>query len=254
MDIIGNVLGLDRYERSARLYPALLSVAPVSATMFLWAPQASVLVGGAASATVTAALSLLLMRYGRSRGRIVQERLIARNGGLESTTALRHRDRRVATASKERYHRFLRAQGLKIPQAAAEAADPAKADDIYRSAADWLRTRTRDPAKFELLHAENRDFGFRRNLLGLKPLGLSLAMLSFLANARLGYLFMADHMRLLVSAILGAALLATIMAWLVIVTMDFVADAARSYTEQLLACCDILAERAPSTKSSGRSR
>ena len=243
MDLIAKALGLDRYERSARLYPALLSVAPVSATMFVWAPQASVLVGGGISATVTGALSLLLMRYGRSRGRAVQQHLIARNGGLESTIALRHRDRMIATASKERYHRFLRAEGVKIPSAASEAADPVKADDCYRSAADWLRSRTKDPQKFALLQADNRDYGFRRNLLGLKPLGLSLAILAFIANAGLGFCFMADRSRFVAAAILGAGLLVAIMVWILIVTTEFVADASRSYTEQLLACCDALAEK-----------
>lgn len=247
MDAAAKVLGLDRYERAARLYPAILSVAPVSATLFLWAPQASALIGGAASVTVTTALSLLLMRYGRARGRAVQQRLIARNGGLESTVALRHRDRMIASASKERYHRFLRSQGLKIPTAAAEAADSAKADDCYRSAADWLRGRTRDQERFALLHAENRDYGFRRNLLGLKPLGIILMVMALSADALLGWLSMANHERLVAAAVLGAVLTASLAAWLLVVTEAFVVDASRSYTEQLLACCDTLSVQPVST-------
>ena len=240
MEATAKVLGLDRYERAARLYPALLSVAPVSATLFLWAPQASALIGGAASVTMTTALSLVLMRYGRARGRAAQQRLIARNGALESTVALRHRDRMIATGSKERYHRFLRTQGLKIPAAAAESADPAMADDCYRSAADWLRGRTRDQERFALLHAENRDYGFRRNLLGLKPLGITLTVMALGADVFLGWLFMADHERLVAAAVLGAVLIASLAAWLLVVTAAFVTDASRSYTEQLLACCDTL--------------
>ena len=240
MDAVAKVLGLDGYQRTARLYPALLSVAPVSATVLLWAPQASALVGGAASVAVTAALTLLLMRYGRARGRAVQGRLIERNGGLESTVALRHRDRMIATASKERYHRILRTQGLKIPTAAAETADPAKADDCYRAAADWLRGRTRDQERFALLHAENRDYGFRRNLLGLKPLGITLTLMALGADALLGRLSMSDEGRLVAAGVLGAVLVAALAAWLFVVTEAFVTDASRSYTEQLLACCDAL--------------
>lgn len=242
MDPLGKVLGLDHYERAARLYPALLAVAPASATVVLWAPDASALVRSAIGAVVTVGFTLLLMRYGRAKGRAVQDRMIERDGALGSTLALRHRDGAFAAATKERYHAFLRSKGLVIPNRAEEEADPASADDRYRSAADWLRVQTRDSKKFTLLHAENRDYGFRRNLLGLKPLGLSMAIVSLCADLALLYLLPVAETQRIAALILAAALAVATMVWIFVVTIHFVADASRSYTEQLLACCDLLHE------------
>ena len=197
---------------------------------------------------MTTALTLLLMRYGRAKGRAVQERMIARDGGLGSTIALRHRDQTLATASKARYHSFLRSKGLPIPDPAAEAADPVAADDAYRSAADWLRGRTRDPKKFALLQAENRDFGFRRNLLGLRPLGLALTLTSLAADLAILWLSPGNGTQRTAAIILAASLVAVSLAWIFMVTTAFVSDASRSYTDQLYACCDILQDT-PATKA-----
>lgn len=253
MDPIGKVLGLDQYERAARLYPALIAVAPASATIVLWAPEASALVRGTIGVVATAALTLLLMRYGRAKGRAVQERMVARDGGLGSTIALRHRDGTLATATKERYHAFLRSKGLVIPDRAQEDADPVAADDRYRSAADWLRTQTRDPGRFALLQAENRDYGFRRNLLGLKPLGLGVTLLALCADIVLLLTSSGNGTHEVAAIILAVALAAAALAWVFLVTIDFVADASRSYTEQLFACCDVLAE-APARAAKRRTK
>jgi hypothetical protein len=49
------------------------------------------------------------------------------------------------------------------------------ADAKYRAATTRLIERRRD-AKYKMLHRENAQYGFRRNLLGLKPLALTLAL------------------------------------------------------------------------------
>lgn len=252
MDPLGKLLGLDQYERAARLYPALLAVAPASATLILWAPDASALVQGAFGALATAIMTLVLMRYGRARGRAVQKKMIDRDGGLHSTIALRHRDQTFASASKARYHAFLQAKGHAMPDEDQEHTDPVAADDRYRAAADWLRTQTRDAKKFALLQAENRDYGFRRNLLGLKPLGLTITIAAIAANIALALTLPDDQTRRLAALILAAVLAAVALVWLFVVTIEFVADASRSYTEQLYACCDVLA-KAP-VKKGARSK
>jgi hypothetical protein len=61
------------------------------------------------------------------------------------------------------------------PTAAEEAADPHAADRRYREAVGALRERTRDRSRFGLLLAENIDYGFRRNCLGLRPYALIVA-------------------------------------------------------------------------------
>ena len=169
---------LDAYQRSAQLYPAVLTVLAPLVAIFFWLPSEAKLVSSLMSAVASAALIALLMQIGRAKGRAVQARLMTKHGGIESTIGLRHRDTHIAGPSRQRYHAFLASQGLRIPTSAEEIADPVEADEFYRAAADWLRERTREPKKFALLQGENRTYGFRRNLRGMKPIGLTLNVLA----------------------------------------------------------------------------
>lgn len=240
-------LGLDQYQRTARLLPALLTIAPVTALSFLWAPKAAALLGSLASATVSAGLVTLLMQYGRARGRAVQARTIKETGGLASMVALRHRDDHIPEPLRLRYHAALRKQGFTMPTAAEEAADPVAADAHYRSATDWLPDQLRDKQKFSLLHAENRSYGFCRNLLGLKPVGLALVLMSLVGDGVLLYLLHdSDPARTVAGGMLAAVLVAAALAWVFMVNMTLVNDAAWAYGRRQLAATEHLpAKRAP---------
>lgn len=235
------LLALDHYERVARLYPALLATAPVTVLMFLWAPNESALLKGAVSLTVSAGVLLVLMHYGRLRGRAIQAKMVGRMGGLASTVALRHRDTYLAKGSRTAYHDTLRSHGLDIPTPDEEASDPVGADDKYRSAVDWLREQTRNEKKFPLVHGENRSYGFRRNLLGLKPLGLSLALIALIVDLGLSLRYADQGSTLQITGFVLAGFLAVaVTAWVFVITEKFVLDASWAYTERLLGCLVVL--------------
>src|SRR5256885_15055345 len=99
MDVV-----MDSYERKARLYPALLLVAPVVTTgaavlgttiSVLQALGAAVVAGGGA---------FLLSQLGRDAGKEREAGLFDRWGGLPSVAIFRHRDRRLDPVTKARYH------------------------------------------------------------------------------------------------------------------------------------------------------
>jgi len=108
--------------------------------------------------------------------------LVNRRGGQPSLLFLRHRDKSINAPTKQRYHALLRSRGLPVSTKEEEAADPTAADGLYQSAIDWLLEQTRDTRKFSLLLNENIDYGFRRNLLGLKPIALVVSVATFFAN------------------------------------------------------------------------
>jgi hypothetical protein len=83
-----------------------------------------------------------------------------------------------------RYRAFLKGQlpHLALPTAEEERADPEGADRAYESVTAWLRTQTRDTKTFSILFRENISYGFRRNLWGLKPLGVTIALLAASAS------------------------------------------------------------------------
>ena len=96
-------------------------------------------------------------------------------GGMPSIVMLRHSDNTFNPVAKAAYHAFLsRKLGLPALTAEQEAADPTAADQYYDRACAWLRDRTRDTKKFNVLFNENMTYGARRNLLGVKPHALML--------------------------------------------------------------------------------
>lgn len=104
-------LGLDQYQRTAHLQPAMIVVAPISVIAFLWAPKASALVGTLVSGVATLGLLNLLMQFGRSEGRKVQRLMTSEAGALPSALALRHADPHVPAGLKKRYHLALAKHG-----------------------------------------------------------------------------------------------------------------------------------------------
>ena len=65
--------------------------------------------------------------------------------------------------------------GYPLPNHKEEEANPAWADKTYREVVGALREATRDTSRFPLVFAENTNYGFRRNLLGLRPIGTPIA-------------------------------------------------------------------------------
>lgn len=163
------------YPLRARLQPALLTLLPALSLLVLapdaWTPIKAMLV-----IALVAGVSLLIAQFSRDAGRRIERNLYRQWGGMPSVAMLRHRDPRIVPATKHRYHAQLAmALGAAMPTASDEASDPAGADEVYRSACDWLRARSRGPG-LEALFEENIDYGFRRNLLGMKPLAITGAV------------------------------------------------------------------------------
>ena len=78
-----------------------------------------------------------------------------------------------------------------FPDAGQEKSNPAKADEAYQSGAHWLLDHTRpdDGKKFDLLFRDNVTYGFRRNALGVRPLGIVIAIRCPLWVLAEGHLF-----------------------------------------------------------------
>ena len=176
-DVFANLT--DGYSRVARLYPAVLAFLPLFWTALALDPKAlafnaSHLVGvGLAASAVVAFLTSLA----RSRGKVIEKQLLDSWGTWMTTIILRHRDGTLDSVTKGRYHARLQAlyKDVVLPTAAEEAQDSLGADEKYRAATTRLIELRRD-AKYKMLHKENAQYGFRRNLLGLKPLALTVAV------------------------------------------------------------------------------
>ncbi|HJU04522.1 MAG TPA: hypothetical protein VJ692_05165 [Nitrospiraceae bacterium] len=130
---------------------------------------------------------------------------------------------------------------LRFPTQEEETADPGAADLIYSSAVEALKEQARGD---ELVEKEVTEYGFRRNLLGLKPYGILLCALgAALGIAQMGlYEFSHPSFTWLndnafkFSAV--ALSLGAVAAWTWFITKPWVFEAANQYARALLATCD----------------
>lgn len=51
-------------------------------------------------------------------------------------------------------------------------------DQLYTDIISWLRAKTRDPILFRLVYEESINYGYARNMLNLKPIGVGANLLS----------------------------------------------------------------------------
>lgn len=235
-------LGLDKYGFQARLRPALLSLFPVFITISVWVPAVYEIAASFVSLAVACGLTVAFAHIARKRGRVVQRRLVEEWGGLPATLWLRHADHHLEADTKQRYHEFLEnnVPGWKAPTPPEEAVDQKQVDSRYGSAVRWLLEYTRDTKQFPLVFIENISYGFRRNVLGLKPFAIifSLICVGFAAgqlySTPLDSLF-GDRFPHLAVGIVSFLLL---LWWIFGVSKSWVKDAADAYAKALLAGCE----------------
>lgn len=236
----------DVYSLKARVFPALIAGLPTLALLFVIVPWDHLHLSQAIAAAMGFVLLFAFADMARARGKNVQTRL-----GTGATPEQWHRGNPdVPEGSKDRFRAFLAAQ-LKqaAPSAEDERSDPRRADDFYLSANAWLRDRTRDTRAFPLLFGENITYGFRRNLLGLKPVALviNLVVLGFCAAVlwfRPPYFAaLPDIDEKLVIIIVAVVLHSAYLVFAVGKTA--VRDASRAYGRQLILSCDTLMNKSP---------
>ena len=233
---------LDTYGWQARLQPALLALLPLFISIAIWVPALYQVAVGLLGVIIACGVTVLLAHFARTRGRKLEAGLYVEWGGKPTTIWLRHRDRNLDAHTKRRYFAFLeeRVREWKAPTELEERTNPEAADDRYDTAVRWFLEHARDRKQFPQVFKELVSYGFRRNLLGLKPFGLSIAIICTAVNA--GAIFADFHSEAATIHFVGLASLAisllAVAAWLSVVTRPWVRDAADAYAKALLAVCD----------------
>lgn len=253
----------DPYERKARVTPGLLVALPVLVPILCHFgpkhPTLTALVGLLATCGVTYALASIA----RGRGKQLEERLVAKWGGMPSTLALRHRDDFIEPMTKQRYHGLIQTKlQLQMPTAAEEAAAPDAADAAYRAATRLLREKTRGDKS--LLLKENIAYGFHRNMLAMKWFGVFTSLLGItLGLALAGAVVLAplafNVKELVEPGLAGGLSLAvggfSLLGWLLYFDEDVVRRMGFVYTERLLEKLSALSTpKSPTKKTSMASK
>jgi hypothetical protein len=250
----------DTYSRQARLFPGLLTLFPIILTAIALFPRLVTSSWGATLVTLATSCGLLygLSVLSRSRGKQVEKRLLKKWGSWPTTIWLRHREDHLPAPVLARYHAFFarNVPNFVAPTSTQEEADPRAADGMYAGAVKWLQERCRGK-DFTFVEKENAEYGFRRNLRGLKPIGAT-ACLAALAIAVMAILWRHDaiipaissgSLPMMISAFsvikpaaIGAICvdLVALFAWATMVRDDWVREAGDQFARALLACCDTI--------------
>ena len=239
----------DKYSVTARLYPALLTLAPLIWSAIVIFPDLTKNIPHTTALTfATGCLLYFLASIARSRGKFAEVNLVKKWGALPTTILLRHQDQRLNQFTKGRYHSALSSlSGLTIPSAAEELNAPLRADDIYRSATQKLLEKRRG-AQYGMIYNENASYGFRRNLYGLKPVAIVINLLAILATIA-GWLFVTsapyDYAAFTQSAFAYPCLPILILVdvvyflvWVWAIGQRFVLQAGMEYAQALLRSLD----------------
>jgi hypothetical protein len=160
--------------------PVFITAAPVEFAVATVLPDGLILPFAGASTVVFFSLSYFFGQVGADFGKRVEPALWKSWGGPPATRFLRHDNKEFNSATRTRIHAKLRNLGLEVPTAEEERADDDRARQLYDSAVDELRSLTRDPHRFHLVYKSNIEYGFRRNMLGLKPIGITVTIAALL--------------------------------------------------------------------------
>lgn len=229
---------MDAYDRRARFYPMVIVLLPALLGAASWMPAGIEVPGIAGGTVVTLAAAAFLAQLARDQGKRREKELFRLWGGRPSDRALSYAARFFADATLARCHRKLMSldSGLQLPASREYEKEHAKESKAaYAAATDLLVARSRDKERFPLLFKENISYGFRRNLWGLKSIGIVTSALGAAACTGKVLLLATADMPITSAAIVGAILSALLLAvWCVRVTPSWVRIPADGYSKHLV--------------------
>ena len=225
----------DTYSFRARVLPVYLTLAPVVLLLAAVVPEGLKLPIGGAVALVFAPISFFLGQVGADFGKRLEKSLWTKWGGPPTTRFLRYGNHEFNEVTRGRVHAKLRELGLHVPTREEQEQDPCGADTYYESCTEELIRRTRDAGRFPLVFKGLTEYGFRRNLLGLKVFGVSLTVVGVAGSAWSTYTgWTATNELPAVSLVVGLITAGLLLAWLAWITEHTVKLSADRYTRFIL--------------------
>ena len=227
-------INLDAYSFRARALPVYLSISPAVLLLAALVPDGLKLPLGGAAALVFVPISFLLSQVGADFGKHLEKRLWRDWGGPPITRFLRHGNREFNEVTRRRVHDKLHSIGLRVLTREEQEQDARAADEHYESCTEELIRRTRDSKKYPLVFKGLVEYGFRRNLLGLKTFGILIAIASLAGTGWSIYTGWSAATRPAVSIVAGLITAGLLLVWMTWVTEHAVKLAANRYARFIL--------------------
>jgi hypothetical protein len=232
---MGTILQLlnitDRYERKARLLPALIVALPLAiAAGTAGAMTADWYSALGFGALMEGVVGVGLAHLARIPGTRLETKLCRKWGGLPTRRWLRPADTTCSDPQKSRWRGAIRTlTGLTLPATPGTKSE-ADIDKLIDDAVRQLRHRLRDDPAAGMVRTHNEDYGFARNLAGLRWVWL---IFSLTGAAVCGFAFSAGHGQPV--ALAASGVLVLVSAASVFTLPGYVCHCADRYAEALLA-------------------
>jgi len=232
---------MNTYNIKARVYPLIITLIPIVFVGIIYSFQLKSIYELLISLGITTSLFFLFSQIGRDKGKNLENELWKKWNGTPSTQILRFTNDTLDHHTKKRYHDFLKKK-TEIGQELTELFENEnliEADSIYTSWSKYLISKSRDTSKYNLLFQENINYGFRRNLLGLKPIALTIIFLLLIGS--FGYSYFISNFELIYSQELlftGIVLFLSLLFWLLIVNEKWIKYVAFEYAKRLMETID----------------
>lgn len=242
---------IDRYTLNARLAPMLITLMPIGLAIISLFPNSSSGLGLVIGAVSYCGMLVLLSNLGRDLGKEKEKALFEKWGGKPTTIILNEKTSSFSKTELKAIQAKL-AELTKTPLP--EGASAEEENQVYDTWTSYLIANTRGDAhgQFKMVLAENINFGFRRNLLGLRWYGFWLAVAALI-------IIIGDHSILtwggakawqfdmldLRPSAKSAILITVCTAWIFffIVKDDWVKLAGNAYAKQLVKSTYVLKEQ-----------
>jgi hypothetical protein len=226
---------LDRYQLRARVQPATPVALPLAITLAVVFGVQRDLTSGLIAFAAAAGVLYFVAHLVRDRGRQLEPSLWASWGGAPTSQLLRGSSGRGSEEIDRR--RWLVMHRL-MPEATVREDPPSEPEiEIY---VGMLRERTRGSDTFPRVAAENAGYGFRRNMLGLRRLGMltSASALAVAVAVLFWHVANGDGHQAAVLAAPAIFDAICLVAWWIVVTSGWVKEQGFDYAEALLGAAE----------------
>ena len=219
----------DAYNLRVRFSVGLILITPVIISIYLLIPDAS---------NFSFTVIILILCFGLCNLMMSLSRFAKCFPKLmPAQQMLMPNDKTLNPITKKRYHEFL---SSKIKNLTFKNETVATLNSC-KSAVSWLISQTRDSNSFPLIKEETINFGFSKNLYGLKNLGIAIsAFLTILqttiiiAKVHLKFGFV-EYTNLIPSTLIS--FLFTVI-WIFFINKEWVKNSGFKYAKTLLSACD----------------
>lgn len=239
------ILKMNSYNLKARVYPVILTIVPIIIIGIAYSLHLKSYYQLLSSFGVTTASYFLLSQLGRDKGKAIEKEMWKKWNGAPTTQILRYSDDSIDKHTKIKYHQKLKELtniGNEINEEF-EKISPKEADEIYQSWSKYLISKTRDSKKYNLLFQENINYGFRRNLFGLKSTSISIIIFLLIGSAIYSLIINGFKVILISDLIVSKIILMLILFfWIKVVKEKWIKTVAFSYAERLIETINIMEE------------